>query len=401
MEVTAQEAQGTAQGALVRRPVSAGLLAPTFAYRPRTLVGVGRRLVSSPRTRGPILGTGALLASGGALWVASALGLGLGGLALWLPWLNLLLLWIFLFTLMPALLLITGRIQEARKLWSRAVLVTGHVEEARPLTLSGGEAGAELTFRYTDADGVAHQKRLFAPWSAVPQVLDGAATSGGRASRWRGAPLLVAYDRADPGAAVVPALEADSFEVVRREDRRPALGPASHGVREAASAWAQRTPLFERPASRRWRRRRQLGLLSVDDERMVLEVAGPQGQAQRREVLWARPFVVLVSAWIVSNERVDVHVQVRQRGLAAHVPSVGFSVRLAQSAVDRQIPIKEEHLGYLSQEAFASLWEALRHYAEVHGEPLAARFALGDLQGPRRLASPPQAGARLPEGGAD
>ncbi len=348
---------------------------PTRAYQPRTAWGLVRRLLTSPRSRTPIVASGALLLSAGTMWTLAALGLILGALAGWLPWITLGLMWAFLFALMPELFLLRRRIEGAQELWGRASLVPGSIEEVR--ALGSGEL-VDVTYRYTDGEGRQRQGRARVHQRQLDRATERDDT------QWSGAALLVAYDTQDSRRSVVPAFEEDAFEVVRRDDRRPALGPGAADPappqRDTLSAALSPEPI----TSKRARRRKRAAPAPDSEARLEMSADGLRQHAPQQpvaEVRWDQPFSVATSVWVVSDREVDLHVKVRQRGLSATAPSVLFSVRLPQEAVDRNVPVKEEgRLAFLDPESFGEVWQALCHNAALRGEPVRARLMLGDAQ---------------------
>ena len=147
--------------------------------------------------------------------------------------------------------------------------------------------------------------------------------------------------------AVLPELEGIVFDV--SEDLRPRLERRGEG--EIAEA----EPVGEVSAK-----------LSDGEVRWDGEGLSQRRGGEEARVRWDEPLVVQLAAWLLSRQRVELAVTVRNRGLAGE--GARFVVELPQNAVDREIPMQQVAAPRMRVEDFKRLWPTLQWYAALHGE---------------------------------
>jgi hypothetical protein len=293
-----------------------------------------------------------------------------------LKWVMLTWMLLFLFHLVPTLLTQLYHASSSRDLWQRAEVAQGIVLDVTENT----DKTVSVTYRYTTEDGqdLTHTAQIARP--RLEEAIESQRTDPN--APIQGALIQVAYDSAYPSAHLVPAFREDLFEAVR-QDRRPWLD-TSHGISSPPSLGAPETLVLHPSTDAKgpwWQRSNTPSggaRLIVSEEGLTM--TGQSDEPAR--VRWDRPFAVSLSAWIASTDTVDLHVRIRQRGLPATAPSVAFTVRLPQQIVDRRIPLKQENLPILDPSEFESLWSAMRHFAQIHNDPLDDRLDIGQRERP-------------------
>ena len=223
---------------------------------------------------------------------------------------------------------------------------------------------------------------MLCTWTASDgqqRTLEGAARSAAVAAEHNlGEQVAVLYDPVRPERAVVPSLLGASFVLPpaaadERPERpgAPQAPPSPLGDEERLFIDLLDAP---RPTdhvcwlSWLWSAHRPvvvIGRLSVTATRLSL--LGSDRRA-RAELDLTQPLSVSLSAWLVSGDRAELTVELRQRGAGAEAPAVHFKVELPQSLLSAQIPLQQSHGPYIDPVRFARLWAALRFNARAVGD---------------------------------
>lgn len=200
-----------------------------------------------------------------------------------------------------------------------------------------------------------------------------------------------------------PWLSEEPQELVQAPQDGRAHKPGHTAAAEAREPWRQ--PIWEVPEPVRlsaprafWRAltlqpgsSRKAGALSLEDG--VLEQAtrppDPRGADQIARLELARDFNASLSCWLISDEQLELSVQLRQRDASDQAQVVRFRVRLPQARVSDQVALKQDQAPFVAPEDFARLWPVLVFYAQAHG------LRLGDLVAPGADHSASTTGAKV------
>ena len=184
------------------------------------------------------------------------------------------------------------------------------------------------------------------------------------------------YDPLAPEDVVVPRILDVVFDPEHLvADRRPPTVPAAAPPEEHRGGLTLGLqPTLHRVPRAFWRSIRQavrrarcpgLGPMSLEgDELRIGDV----------RVCLDRPFSVSLSAWANGDDTVELTIAVRQRHVVPAAPALLFRVEQAMAHVAATVPTGRSDAPWVTTEAFAPLWAALRFYLAAHGETVDAQL---------------------------
>ncbi len=270
--------------------------------------------------------------------------------------------------LVPVLVALTAwwmawmEIDRARVLLSHGQVVFGKVLGVSPAT-------REVEFSYLDAAGQSHRGAVF--------LTDDKSLDEYR----RGVVLTLLADPDAPHRVVLPAVLGATFEESSplADERRilPAASAALEGLVLHRDSAGEQVPLLSslepmpyRGLGRRSTKRARQGVLLLSEHTLRARLTQSHKPV---EVPWERPFVVVLSVWLLGDGEAELNVSVRSVGEGPDAPWVRFRTRWPQRAISAELDLKQELFPWVAPGDFERLWAHLSHYGAFHGLDLSRK----------------------------